>query len=134
MTEPEDLRRLLPPEATHPSRALDAPSAEEREIDLLRGEVLGLRRHVAMLQAECDRLANCDSHGWRNRAENAERDLAAVREQANRALDTLQESGSDVKGADLATSAVVVLGDLRSAQSGRDFYKRELERTERGEP
>lgn len=54
MTEAEDLKRLLPPEATHPSRAIDAPSAEEREIDSLRVMLANARGTLTTIVMEAE--------------------------------------------------------------------------------
>lgn len=43
------------------------------------------------------------------------------------ALATLATSGSDIKGQGLNGACVIVVGDLKGAESGREFWKREYE-------
>lgn len=52
MTEPEDIKRLgLPPEAYEPSKAIDAPTPEERELSSLRAEYERLYQTCLIQQA-----------------------------------------------------------------------------------
>lgn len=83
--------------------------------------ILALEAQLVEAKEECGH-ANAAAGIHADEHRKARRDLTA-------ALKVLRSTDSDVQGADLVTACHVVIGDKKSAESGRDFYMRDLAAT-----